>query len=341
MSVQHTATTSLLAVPTVEASPDQSFSVVAKGYHRGEVDEWARWALSEIEGLTRRVTTLAGHAASSPEGQRLIADLLQIAADELTGQKQAAIAEIEQMIAGAREQADQILAEARAEADRAIGGATQQAGTLVNGARAEAKKITDEAAARAAAVNEAAGERLAHLVKIHEDGIARLAQVNKVTADVLNAEQGRGPLQAEVDKVLAPVRRLFLLVVDVRAGARLPAAVPGVVHEAALPVLPEPAVNGSPVHPDPLLRQDPDELHDADAVLVRGEQIPHPDLRRVLVLVRVGEAAALEDFLEPGGLAVPVPGASCGEGHHGNVQDAVPLRADPPLRVVGSQRLGG
>jgi cell division septum initiation protein DivIVA len=208
MSIQqHPAATALLADPSLQAAPEHGFNVVARGYHRGEVDEWRHWALSEIEGLTRRVSSFAVHEASSPEGQRLIAELIQIAADEITGQQAAAAAEIEQMIAGAHQQADEIIGQARQQADQHITSATQQAASLVNSARADAKRTTDDASAHAAAVHEAAGERLAQFAKVHQDGLLRMAQMNQVTRDYLAAEEARGSLAEEVDKALAAVRR--------------------------------------------------------------------------------------------------------------------------------------
>lgn len=209
MSVQqHSATTALLAAPSVQAAAaGVSFTTSQRGYHKGEVDDWVRWALAEIEHLTQRAAGFAVHEASSPEGQRLISDLIQMAADEITGQQAAAAAEIEQIIAGAHQQADQIIADARQKADSHLSSATQQAASLVNSARADAKKTTDDAAAHAAAVNEAAGARMAQLAKLHEDGLARLAQIHQVTGQALDAEKARGPLSAEVEKAMAAVRR--------------------------------------------------------------------------------------------------------------------------------------
>lgn len=207
MSVQqHSATTALLATPAVQANAGASFETAQRGYHKGQVDEWVHWALSEMERLGHQVATFTVHEAQSPEGQKLISELIRIAADEVTGQQAAAAAEVEQMIAGARQQAEQVIADARAKADQALSSATQQASTLVANARADAKKTTDDAAAHAAAVHEAAGERLVQLSKLHEDGIARLAQVNQVTTQVLDAEKSRGSLKDEVTRALAPVR---------------------------------------------------------------------------------------------------------------------------------------
>lgn len=217
MSVQqHSATTALLASPSVQAAPgtDQFITVQRGGYHKGEVDKAWRWAMEELDKARREIERLAGQAApfiarelESPQGQRLIAELIQVAADEIAGQQAAAAEEIAQMIAGAHQQAESIIAESRQQADQAISSATQQAGALVASARADAKKTTDDAAAHAAAVHEAAGERLAQFTRIHEDGLARLRQVSQVTSKVLEAEESRGSLKAEVDKALAAVRR--------------------------------------------------------------------------------------------------------------------------------------
>lgn len=218
MSVQHTATTSLLASPSAQASaqptPGENFPVAQRGYHRGEVDKWVEWALHEIEALTRRVTSFG----TTPEGQHLLADLIRVASDELTGQKQAAIQEIEQMLLGARQQSDGIIAEARKQAEAITSKATQQAASLVSNANADAKKTTDAAQAEATAVHEAAGQRLEAFIKIHEDGLARMQQMHVVTGQYMEQETGRGSLRAEFEKALAPLsgRPRSLLALDDR-----------------------------------------------------------------------------------------------------------------------------
>lgn len=219
MSVQqHTASTSLLADPSVQAEAGGgNFPVVARGYHRGEVDKWVQWALHEIESLGHQVTSFAG----SPEGQKMLADLIQIAADEIMGQKQAAMEEAEQMLAGARQQADGIISGARQQADQITSKATQQAASLVSNAQSDAKKTTDAAQAEAAAVHETAGARLEAFIKIHEDGLARMQQMHDVTGRYMAEENGRGSLRTEVEKALAPLsgRTRSLLAVDVRSRA--------------------------------------------------------------------------------------------------------------------------
>jgi cell division septum initiation protein DivIVA len=216
MSVtQHSAATALLAAPSVQVNPDgQNFTTTQRGYHKGEVDDFVRWARDELDKARAEAARLAGQVipfigreASSPEGQKLLAELIQIAADEITGKQAAVAVEIEQMITGAHQQSDSIIADAREQAQKITASATQQAASLLGNARTDAKKTTDDAAAHAAAVHETAEERLRQLVKIHEDGLARLAQVNQVTTQVLDAEKARGPLASEVDKALAAVRR--------------------------------------------------------------------------------------------------------------------------------------
>lgn len=207
MSVQqHSATTALLADPSVQAAPaGESFNVVAKGYHKGEVDEWVRWALSEIESLGHQVVSFASHEAGSPQGQQLLTDLMALMMDEITGRKQAAAAEVAQMMAGARQQVDSIISDARKQSDSITSSATQQASALVSNARADAKKTTDAAEAHAAAVNEAAGTRTAQLTRVHADGIARMQQMHDVTEQYLAAESQRGSLTDEVTRAMAPV----------------------------------------------------------------------------------------------------------------------------------------
>jgi len=206
------ATVALAAEPSVAVDTPRQFSVTARGYHRGEVDEWGNWALGEIERLKRQVTSFAGWAAKTPEGQRLMSEILVIVADEVTGQQQAAQREIDQMIAGAREQAGQIIGEARQQASDITSSATSQAGSLISSARADAKKTTDSAEARAAAVHEAAGQRLAQIVKIHRDTLSRVSDINgrvseigSVTSQVIAAEQQRGDISEEVTRALAPI----------------------------------------------------------------------------------------------------------------------------------------
>jgi cell division septum initiation protein DivIVA len=219
---QHSASSSLIAQPSVQAAPGRSFSDAQRGYHKGEVDNWVQQAQYEIARLTRaaehagqQAFTFLRHEADSPQGQQLLGDLAKLMMDEITGQRAAAAADIEQMIAGAHQQAEQILADARAKADQAVSRATQQASTLLDSARSDAKNTVDQAEAHAAAVHEAAGARLAQIVKIHQDTLDQVSQVNakvtqiaSVTSQVMAAEQQRGDVSGEVTRALAPVTQL-------------------------------------------------------------------------------------------------------------------------------------
>ena len=209
---QTSAKTSLLASPQMatDAGQQPQFDIVARGYHREQVNQWLDWAKKEIERLGRLAGSFAGHELATPQGRKLMVEVIQIAADELAGQKAAADAEIAQLIAGAREQAEQILAEARAQADHSNASAADQAKSLVEGARTEAKRMTDEAAAHSAAVHEAAGARLAQFVQFHEDGLVRIREVNKKTGEILAKDAERGSLGDEVSRALLPVRGLTL-----------------------------------------------------------------------------------------------------------------------------------
>jgi len=205
-------TANLSALPAVEASAGGggSFEKVQRGgYHPGRVDEYVHWAESEIARLGRELEEAARRAVpgieryvESPQGRRAIAEIIQLAADEITGNQVAAEAQIAQMLAGAEEQAGIIVSDARKQATEIHSSATAQATSLLNSARADAKQVRDAATAEATAVHEAAGQRMAQLAKIHEDGLTRLAKVQEVTSQVLAAETERGSLADEVNRVL-------------------------------------------------------------------------------------------------------------------------------------------
>jgi cell division septum initiation protein DivIVA len=208
MASQHLATTALLAAPALATGQVPAFTTVnTRGYHKGEVEQWAKSVLSEIERLGRQVASFAGHELTTPAGQKLMAEVLQIVADEAMGQKQAADQEIAQLLEGAREQARQIIEESRAQAQQTAGSATDQAAAMVSNARAESKRMTDEAAAHAAAVHEAAEARMALVARFHQDGLDRIRQVYEKTGQMLAAEEERGSLAEEVSRALALVRQ--------------------------------------------------------------------------------------------------------------------------------------
>jgi len=206
----------LTAMPVASASAS-GFDVVARGYHRGQVDQWKEEAVAEIERLGHELAIALQHggaevvqAAQSPAGRKLMWEVLQVVADEVTGQQQAAQEQIAEMLAGAEQQAAMIVEDARRHADESNRSASAQANSLIGNARADAKRVTDEALARAAAVDEAAGARLARFAQLHDVGVARVnrvselaAQVRDVTAQLLAAESERGPLSDEVSRVIA------------------------------------------------------------------------------------------------------------------------------------------
>jgi hypothetical protein len=209
-------TASLSALPVASASAG-GFDIAQRGYHRGQVDQWKAEAMAEIERLGHELAVALQHggaevvqAAQSPAGRKLMWEVLQVVADEVTGQQAAAEQQIAEMIAGAEQQAAMIVEDARRNADESNRSATAQANSLIGNARADAKRVTDEAMARAAAVDEAAGARMARFAQLHEDGVARVGRVNElaaqvrdVTAQLLAAENERGPLGEEVSRVTA------------------------------------------------------------------------------------------------------------------------------------------
>lgn len=210
-SNSRSSSASLAALPTASATASgPSFTTVQRGYHKGEVDEFVDWAWGEIKRAGQAAEHLVAREARSPQGQKLMVEVLQIVADEALGQQTAADQQIAELLAGAEQQAAQIIADARQQAADTHASASSQATSLINNARAEAKRMTDEATARAAAVDEAAGQRMARFAKLHEDGMDRVrqanataAQVQEVTGKLLQAEAERGPLADEVVRVMA------------------------------------------------------------------------------------------------------------------------------------------
>jgi cell division septum initiation protein DivIVA len=248
---QQSASVRLSAQPTAKASGDlPPFAVVTRGYDRQQVEDWVREKMKEVEHLGQRLAAFAGHEAKSPEGRKLMVEVLQIVADEAAGKQQAADEEISQMLSGAQEQAATILEDARRQAADSNASAAQQANSLINGARADAKRTRDEAEAYAAAVHEAAGARMNRIVQIHRDTLDRIDQVYKVTGQTLTAEQQRGPIEDEVASALAPITPLqqqrLLVAFDVFSRPGDPAPGTGVVHQAIVPVLAPPPVHGLP-----------------------------------------------------------------------------------------------
>ena len=183
-----------------------AFETVPRGYHKGQVDELLRGLLHRLhtaeEALARGLQHAAADVGSSPQARQLIDELMRLALDEILGQKAAAAAESEQLLADARRQSAEVASIARDEADRLVAGAREQSETLLSSARAEASHHLDQAAAQAAAVSDAAGRRMQALASAHEQTLARFAEINSVTGQLLAAEGQRGSLQDEVSRAL-------------------------------------------------------------------------------------------------------------------------------------------
>jgi DivIVA domain-containing protein len=183
-----------------------AFDRVARGYHAGQVDDFLRRVLHRLHQAEEALAQATGHAVTvvenNPRARQLVDELMQIALDEITGQKTAALAQAAQILDGARAQAAQITGSAQDEARSLVGGAREQSDTLLASARADAKRHLDTAAAQAAAVQEGAGRRMQALVATHGQTLARLAEINGVTTRLLAAEESRGDLQGEVDLAL-------------------------------------------------------------------------------------------------------------------------------------------
>jgi cell division septum initiation protein DivIVA len=198
----------VLAAPPVDKKP--LFDAVVRGYDGRQVDGWVRDALAYIErlekeGLTKAELILRA-AAGSPQAQRSIADLMQLAADEITHNQGAAAREAAQVVADAEALAAQIKAAAEQEAAQVVSGAQEQANTVVQQAHAQGRALLDDASQKAAAVHQGAEARMAEVTRIHGETLRRLGEMNRVTGDLLHSEADRGSLADEVSRILNPPR---------------------------------------------------------------------------------------------------------------------------------------
>lgn len=188
------------------------FERTRSGYHVDQVNDYIHGLLDhahtlehELARFTREGASKALHIAESPQGQRMIDELMRLALDEITGQKAAAQHDIEQMLQNASRQAAQVLAGADSEATKLVAAAREQADTVLNGARADAKRMLDTAAAKAAAVSDGAERRMTAMIGHHAETVRRLNQIHQVTGDLLQADSDRGALQDEVTRASAAV----------------------------------------------------------------------------------------------------------------------------------------
>jgi|HubBroStandDraft_2_1064218.scaffolds.fasta_scaffold451252_1 vacuolar-type H+-ATPase subunit H len=198
----------VLAVPPVDKNP--LFDVVVRGYDGKQVEKWMHNALAYIERLEKeglsKADLILHAAAASPAGQKAIADIFQLAADEITRNQTAAAQEAAQVVADAEALAAQIKAAAQQEALQVVSGAQEQANTVVQQAHAQGRQLLDDASQKAAAVHQGAEARMMEVTKIHGETLRRLTDVHRVTGDLLDSEEQRGSLADEVTRLLNPPR---------------------------------------------------------------------------------------------------------------------------------------
>ena len=184
------------------------FDRTRNGFHIGQVSTFISRLLARVDELEKalgRGSHALEHEAATPQGQQMIADLMQLATDEITGQKTAAATEIAKMIEDAEGQRSRLIAAAEKETETLVAAAREQVDTLLADARAQSKQMTDSAAARAAAVADGAARRQEALKGAHADTLGRLTEINQVTGQLLDRERDRGSLDDEVERVLPAV----------------------------------------------------------------------------------------------------------------------------------------
>ncbi len=185
--------------------PALAIDLVERGYHPGKVDLYAH----ELHERVRRAEEALGTAlraadkkASTPAGRELIGDLLRMALDEIEGNRAQAVADAAKMIEDARSAARDARGAAQRESDGMVAGAREQSNTILADARTEAKRITDEATAHATAVHEAAERRMQAVANFHQATLTRVGIISEATAKLLREEEGRGPVEGEVARLM-------------------------------------------------------------------------------------------------------------------------------------------
>jgi len=235
------------------STQEDPFEVQMRGYSRRQVDEFVARSrnhardleerlarsLDEVERLRLELSTARqAVSASKPAHEEVserIQQILKLAADEATAQKNNADNEIakqradaqkaadstraeaksqaERMLAAAQEQAERAIAAARSEAENTRATARSEAErigadsrknaeTAIATAKAQAKQLLDEATARATAIHDGAERRLDLLKNRHTEAMRRLTEIRDVVTDLVAHDAAKGSLDEEVDKAV-------------------------------------------------------------------------------------------------------------------------------------------
>lgn len=235
------------------STQEDPFEVQMRGYSRRQVDEFVARSrnhardleerlarsLDEVERLRLELSTARQAASASKpaheEVSERIQQILKLASDEATAQKNRADDEIakqraeaqktadntraeaksqaERMLAAAQEQAERAIAAARSEAENTratarteaerIGADSRKnAETAIATAKAQAKQLLDEATARATAIHDGAERRLDLLKNRHTEAMRRLTEIRDVVTDLVAHDAAKGSLDEEVDKAV-------------------------------------------------------------------------------------------------------------------------------------------
>lgn len=189
-----------------DSKPDgEHFARVANGYHPGHVDEWARRIIDRLRQAEAKVAELSAAAVRevgrSPEGKQLLADLMKLALDEITGQKEAAAAEGARILSDARAEAAAIIEQASKDSAGLVSGAREQSDALLESARKGASDMLDKATTRAQAVSEGAQRRLDAVTASHEQLLARFRELHAGMGELMSRESERGTMADEVARL--------------------------------------------------------------------------------------------------------------------------------------------
>jgi cell division septum initiation protein DivIVA len=239
-------------------STPPSFRSRVRGYDRLQVDNYVRWAETELTGARREVDDLAIRYGSclaelqicqqlmarSPEGRQLqqvserVADLLRLAADEAADLR-----------AAGAEQADRLVGDARAEADALLHRA-QEAGEADSARAAKLREDAEAERADADAVLTRARAEVSWMVADAEAERDRLAEQARREREAMLAAAALqvGEMQEEVADLARQREQAWATLVRLsdQIGGALDDLAKGLPHDVR--VLSEASDNGSRRH---------------------------------------------------------------------------------------------
>ncbi|MEE2053114.1 cell division protein DivIVA [Nocardiopsis tropica] len=168
----------------------------------------------ELEQYKRDLAIAREKAQVKPEHEQIsarMAEILRIAEEEAKERRSKVESEVKEIEKTAQEEiakhrkdaeehAERIVSSARAEAHEMVSGAKQEADQLREQAKQEGDRRLGEAEARAKKIHDTADRRLATLTATHAEALRRLKDMHSTLADLVEAEDKAGALEAGLSR---------------------------------------------------------------------------------------------------------------------------------------------